>query len=102
MAYRISYAPDAGQDLDYEGRATEASIRRAVPRYLTDQPGEPSNMRRPLDPNPLEADWELRLGNVRVFYQIDNDAQTVRVLRVGRKAREVVYLRGRPFEMRFQ
>jgi mRNA-degrading endonuclease RelE of RelBE toxin-antitoxin system len=102
MPYRIRYTPDADQDLRNLGRPAEAFVRRAVPRYLTDQPAVRSNIRRPMAPNPLEADWELRLDELRVFYDIDEAARSVRVLRVGRKAREVLYLRGRPYDMRFE
>ena len=55
-----------------------------------------------MDPNPLGATWELRLDDVRVFYDIEEAAQSVRVLRVGRKVRETVYLRWRPFLTRLQ
>src|SRR5437870_842146 len=50
MAYEIKYTPDSDADLRYEGRPTEASVRRAVPRYLTDQPGLAIGKRKELDP----------------------------------------------------
>ena len=102
MAFRIQYTLEADLDLDYEGRLIESRVRRATLRYLEGEPGEPSGIRRPMDANPLGATWELRLDDVRVFYDIDEAAQSVRVLRVGRKVRETVYLRGRPFITRFQ
>lgn len=75
-------------------------MRGALSRYLADQPEVPSAIRRRLDPNPLGAPWELRLAELRVFYEVDADTQTVRVLRVGVKPREMLYLRGAPMNMR--
>ena len=45
-------------------------------------------------PNPL-APWELRIGNLRVYYDVENDPEaTVLVLAVGRKERNRVYIGG--------
>jgi mRNA-degrading endonuclease RelE of RelBE toxin-antitoxin system len=100
MPYRIALRREAQDDLQTLAAAQEARVRRALPRYLADQPTTPSAIRRRLDPNPLGAPWELRLAELRVFYEVDDDARTVRVLRVGVKPRETLYLRGAPFEMR--
>ena len=44
-------------------------------------------------PNPL-APWELRLGNLRVYYDVSEDPEpVVLILRVGVKVRERVRLR---------
>lgn len=53
-----------------------------------------------MDPNPLEATWELRLGDIRVYYDLDEAAQLVRVLNVGIKRRERVFIRGREVDLR--
>jgi hypothetical protein len=84
MAYTIKYTTDADADLRFEGRRTEATVRRAVPRYLADQPGVAAGKRKEMDPNPIGAPLVLRLGDLRVYYDLDEAAQIVRVLRVGR------------------
>jgi hypothetical protein len=53
-----------------------------------------------MDPNPLGARWELRLGELRVYYDIEETAHTVRVLRAGRKLRERVFIRGVETDLR--
>lgn len=100
MPYRIAPTPAFQLDLYALRAVDQARIRAALPRYLEDQPDQESNIRRPLDPNPLDAAWELRLGELRVFYDIDEAARIVRLLRAGRKPGETLYLRGRPYEMR--
>ena len=44
----------------------------------------------------------MRLDDVRVCYEVDEDNQTIYVLRVLTKIREQYYLRGRPFERRLR
>jgi mRNA-degrading endonuclease RelE of RelBE toxin-antitoxin system len=100
MPYRIALRREAQDDLKTLTAAQEARVRGALPRYLADQPEVPSALRRRLDPNPLGAPWELRLAALRVFYEVDDDARTVRVLRVGVKPRETLYLRGAPIDTR--
>jgi mRNA-degrading endonuclease RelE of RelBE toxin-antitoxin system len=104
MAYRIEYTRDADADLDYirrtSGAGAEAAIRRAIPRYLADEPAIDRGARKPLDLNPLDAPWRLRLGNYRALYAVDEETNTVAVLRVGYKPRETLYLRGRRYAMR--
>lgn len=102
MAYRLRYTPDADLDFRHLGRPAEALVRRATPRFLADTPAARSTKRKAMDPNPLGADWELRLDDLRVYYDIDEAAQTVRVLRVGRKRRERVVIRGVETDLREQ
>jgi len=53
---------------------------------LTYQPEEETRNRKRLRPNAL-APWELRVGDLRVFYDIDEGASCVRIVAVGRKER---------------
>ncbi|HEV8637528.1 MAG TPA: addiction module toxin RelE [Chloroflexota bacterium] len=98
--YRITYTRDAELDIRALRKQEQARLYESVPRYLTHEPAAPSNARQPLDPNPFEAPWELRLGELRVLYAIDEPAQTVEVLRAGRKQGNRLFLRGVPVEMR--
>ena len=100
MPYRIELSAEAEADLRALPRTQEVTARRAVERFLAHEPAAPSNARRPMAPNPLGAPWHLRLGALRVYYDIEEAAAVVRVVRVGVKPGNVLYLRGRPFEMR--
>lgn len=100
VAYRIEVAAEAEGDLRALQKRDQQQVRAALPRYLAETPGAASHARKPLDANPFAADWELRLGDLRVLYAIDEARQAVSVLRVGRKVRERLYLRGVPVETR--
>jgi mRNA-degrading endonuclease RelE of RelBE toxin-antitoxin system len=39
--------------------------------------------------NPL-ADWELRVGEYRVFYDVDNDQNVVMILAIGVKTHNIL------------
>ena len=45
--------------------------------------------RKPMRPNPV-APWELRVGQLRVYYEIEAAEAVVRILAVGMKERNVI------------
>jgi len=49
--------------------------------------------RKPMRPNPV-APWELRIGILRVYYEIEAAEPVVRILAVGVKERDVVRIGG--------
>ena len=54
--------------------------------------------RKPLRPNDLSA-WELRVGNFRVFYDVNEEKKIVLIKVVGYKKHNALYIRGRRFEL---
>lgn len=61
-----------------------------VARYLSSDPMVETRNRKPMRPNPL-APWELRLGNLRVYFDFVIDPEpVVVVLAVGVKERNAV------------
>jgi mRNA-degrading endonuclease RelE of RelBE toxin-antitoxin system len=65
----------------------------AVDEQLRHQPGLETKNRKPMRPNPV-APWELRIGNLRVYYEIEAAETVVRILAVGVKERDVVRIGG--------
>ncbi len=51
-----------------------------------------------MEPNTL-AEWELRIGVYRVFYDVDPAASQVKVKAVGYKEHNVLHLRGKEFTL---
>lgn len=49
-------------------------------------------------PNPI-APWELRIGDLRVYYEVDAAERIVRILAVGLKQRNVVRIGKDTFEL---
>jgi hypothetical protein len=55
--------------------------------------------RKPLRPNPV-APWELRIGNLRAFYEVvPSDRDVVRIVAVGKKEGNVVRIAGKEIKL---
>ncbi len=83
MPYDIIFEPDAMdylRTLSARDRATEFDT---VEKQLTFEPAVETRQQKRLRPNRL-APWELRIGTLRVFYDIFEEVQKVRVVGVGR------------------
>ena len=85
MAYRIQFTKSA------EGHFAELSARQqaivldAVRVQLQHEPLRETRNRKPLRPNPL-APWELRVGVLRIFYEVDAlEPDLLNVLAIGIK-----------------
>jgi hypothetical protein len=64
----------------------------AVDTQLVHQPNVETRNRKPMRPNPV-APWELRVGNLRVYYDIDEEPeQCVTVVAIGKKIRNRVQI----------
>ena len=71
-------------------RAERVRVLDAVERQLGHEPLRETRNRKPLRPNPV-APWELRVGALRVFYEVAfNPTRVVRVVAVGKKERSVL------------
>jgi mRNA-degrading endonuclease RelE of RelBE toxin-antitoxin system len=62
------------------------------------QATEPSRNRKRLRPNRL-AEWELRIGDFRVFYDVDRDVSLVKIEAIGHKAGSVLFVHGEEYEL---
>ncbi len=100
MAYRIDYSPDSEEHLRVLTARQRAVIFDTIDEQLKDQPGVETRNRKPMRPNPL-APWELRIGDLRVYYDIQEDhvvedkpEPRVLVLAVGIKDRNRLMIGG--------
>ena len=65
-----------------------------VDRQLLNQPSTETKNRKPMRPNPV-APWELRIGSLRVYYDMEDRPESkVVVVAVGVKERNRVRIRG--------
>ena len=63
------------------------------------QPTVETRNRKPMRPNPL-APWELRIGKLRVYYDVEEEPEgAVYVRAVGVKERNRVRIAGEVFEL---
>lgn len=99
MAYAIEIARSVLAQLNGLTASERARVLGAIGRQLGNEPLRETRHRKPLRPNPI-APWELRVGALRVFYDVDTDgAKTVRILAVGRKTGNVLRIAGREIKL---
>lgn len=68
----------------------QVTVLDSVDEQLTYQPTVETRNRKPMRPNPL-APWELRIGNLRVYYDVEEEPEPVVYIRaVGIKDRNRV------------
>ena len=99
--FTLLFAPEAIEHLDAIDRKYHRLLRRAVAEQLTHTATEETRNRKPLEqPAPFAATWELRCGpdnRFRVFYDVDLESLTVRVLAVGVKDRSRLLIGGEEY-----
>jgi mRNA-degrading endonuclease RelE of RelBE toxin-antitoxin system len=65
---------------------------------LVHEPTVVTRNRKPLQPNPL-ARFELRIGDLRVYYEVDEGRRVVEVRAVGIKDRDRVFIGGQEIDL---
>jgi mRNA-degrading endonuclease RelE of RelBE toxin-antitoxin system len=99
MPYRIDYSPDAEDQLRALTARQQAIVLDAATAQLAYQPTAVTRNRKVMRPNTF-APWELRVGNLRVYYDVEEDPEpVVRVRAVGIKRRSQVEIGGELFEL---
>ena len=90
MTYRIEYSPVAEDHLRTLTTRLQVPLLEAVDRQLKHQLTIETRNRKPMRPNPV-APWELRVGNLRVYYDVEQKpSSVVHVLAVGVKQRNLI------------
>ena len=99
----MPYAVEFAQSVEDHFRALTArdrtTVLAAIDRQLLNEPLKEARHRKPLRPNPI-APWELRVGRLRVFYEVVGaEGGVVRILAVGRKRRNVLMIGGKEIRL---
>lgn len=90
MNYSIKYSPEAEEHLLALSTRQRRIALDAVDIQLSTEAETVTRNRKPMRPNSI-APWELRVGKIRVYYEIDRlDQRMVNVLAVGVKERNKV------------
>ena len=94
MTFEIEYSPDAEDHLRTLSARQRSIILDEVDRQLLNEPDVETRNRKPMRPNPV-APWELRIGDLRVYYDIEYaPVERVFVRAVGVKTRNIVRIGG--------
>jgi mRNA-degrading endonuclease RelE of RelBE toxin-antitoxin system len=98
--YRIEYAAEAEAHLRALDAREAARILDTVPRQLSHEPNARTRNRKPMRTNPI-APWQLRIGNLRVYFDVEDEPErVVRVRAIGVKDRNRVLIGGEEVELR--
>jgi mRNA-degrading endonuclease RelE of RelBE toxin-antitoxin system len=98
----LVFSPDARRQLlqlkAFDQRRLVDAIRKQL---IQENPRSESRNKFALDPPPDCADYELRVGNLRVLYRVAEEAGTIRVIvaLIGRKDRNKLIVEGEVFEL---
>lgn len=93
MKFTLEITEEAIEDLEYFDKAARVTILDATEQQLVNQPLQETRNRKPLRPS-SQFQWELRIGNYRVFCDVDEETSVVSVVSVGYKERNKLYIRG--------
>ncbi|MGH8576620.1 MAG: type II toxin-antitoxin system RelE family toxin [Gammaproteobacteria bacterium] len=92
MGYTIEFAESVREQLRTLTAHQRTTVLESIEKQLRHQPLVETKHRKPLRPNPI-APWELRVGDLRAFYDVAADQpDTVRILAVGRKKGGKLYI----------
>jgi mRNA-degrading endonuclease RelE of RelBE toxin-antitoxin system len=99
----VPYAVEFALSVERHFRALtvreRSTVLGAIDRQLVHEPLNETRHRKPLRPNPI-APWELRVGQLRVFYEVAGaENAVVRILAVGRKRRNVLMIGGKEIRL---
>jgi mRNA-degrading endonuclease RelE of RelBE toxin-antitoxin system len=90
VPYTVEFAQSVERHLRVLTARERNTVLDAIGRQLLHEPLKETRHRKPLRPNPI-APWELRVGHLRIFYDVTgSESGVVRILAVGRKRRNVL------------
>jgi mRNA-degrading endonuclease RelE of RelBE toxin-antitoxin system len=98
--YEIDFADTAIDHLRALTARERSTVIDAIEDQLSHEPLVETRNRKLLRPNPI-ATWELRVGALRVFYDVAVTATgpatlpVVRILAIGRKERDILRIGGK-------
>ena len=85
MAYLIEFAESVKGQLRQLTARDRALLFDEIEKQFPHEPLLETRNRKPLRPNPI-APWELRVGELRVFYEVaEGEPARVRILAIGEK-----------------
>lgn len=88
MAYHVVYSPNAQRDLSSIRRFDRNAILDAIQKHLCSEPLKESRSTIKKMDQPFWSQYRLRVGDFRVYYDVDEDQEVVTVLRVLMKGTE--------------
>lgn len=99
MIYKIEFAVCVKQHFKHLTANQCSLVMDGIEKQLLKEPLKETKNRKPLRPNPI-APWELRIGNLRIFYDITSDEPNiVKILAIGYKKSNTLYIAGKEVKL---
>ena len=98
MMFSIELTPEAIEDIRSFRKHERKRIIEEIENQLTNQPTQETRNRKRLRPNEV-AEWELRVDKFRVFYDVDEEKQVVKIEAVGYKKGSVLFIHGEEYKL---
>ncbi len=96
--FAIEFRTKAIEDLALLRNFDQQKIIHAIEDQLSNQATEETRNRKRLRPNQL-AEWEVRIGDFRVFYDVDSEAAAVIILAIGQKRGSKLFVHGKEYDL---
>ena len=96
--FEIEFTSKAEQDLKWFRKSDQTVILDAIEVKLRYEPTVETRNRKQLRPNQT-AEWELRVGRFRVFYDVDSLMCIVSIEAIGLKIGSNVFFGGKEREL---
>jgi len=101
--YTLAFAFAVTEHLQAIDAKYHSLIHENIGEQLRFEPGTETRNRKPLrQPGPFGASWETRFGpanRFRVLYDIDEEAHLVRIMAIGEKQRERLFVGGEEVQL---
>ncbi len=92
--YEIEYTQVALDDLKWFRKHEQKTIVQTIDTQLKYEPTVQTRNRKPMRPN-LVGEWELRVGQFRVLYDVAETVRIVEIERIGQKRDNKFFFQGK-------
>jgi mRNA-degrading endonuclease RelE of RelBE toxin-antitoxin system len=98
VAFEIEFSEDAERHLRALSARDRTIVLDEIEEQLPHEPTMETRRRKRLRQNPLAA-WELRVGDFRAFYGVDEGREIVLVIAIGIKLHNTLTIEGKEYPL---
>jgi len=96
--YRIEFTPEADDHFGKLAARQRSTLADAIESQLLHEPTVGTRNRGRMEPNPI-AEYRLRVGEMRVYYDVVDAERIVKVKAIGIKSRDRVFVGGKEIKL---
>ena len=96
--YEIEYTLEAVEDLKRFRKYEQRQIVDEIDGQLLHEPSRETRNRKRLRTN-VVSEYELRTRQFRVFYDVDENGEIVKIKAIGHKEGSTLFIRGKEFKL---